>query len=315
MKALLLTLTLSLALLSCSGSSEQAAPTDAPALTRVRLALNWFPEPEFGGFYEALLSGAYKDAGFDVEILPGGPGAPTLELLVSGKAEAALTSADDLLLKRAKGVSAIGVWPAFQWSPVGLMAHAGKGVARLEDIQGGRIALEVGGPLQRLLWQRYGLEGKVEMIPTSGSVSSFLADEALIQQAYITAEPCAVKAKGVETVFLKASDAGWNPYASLLALPEPLPDWAPAFVQATAKGWTAYVQDPTRANAEIAKLNPAMTADLLPCVTEAQLPFLSGTDGLGAMTQARWTELNQSLVGLGLLPEGSTDAGAWKVLQ
>ena len=70
-------------LAACSGSP---APSDGPKepevqLTKVRLALNWFPEPEFGGFYEGALGGHYKSAGFDVEILPGGPGAPSLELL------------------------------------------------------------------------------------------------------------------------------------------------------------------------------------------------------------------------------------------
>lgn len=307
---------LALGLFACSGepAPQKEAPGE-PALTPIRLALNWFPEPEFGGFYEGVLSGAYEKAGFDVEILPGGPGAPTLELLASGKAEVAITSADDLLLKRAKGVAAIGVWPAFQLSPTGLMAHASGPVKRFEDIQGGRVALEVGGPLQRLLWQKYGLEGKVEMVPTSGSVSGFLADEALIQQAYITAEPCAVKAQGVETVFLKASDAGWNPYASLVAVADPAPAWAQAFVTVTHEAWSAYLADPSRANAEIARQNPQMTPALLPCITEAQRPFVTGADGLGAMTEARWNELNQSLVSLGMLPEGSVATGAYTSLR
>lgn len=304
-----------LLLAACSGEPAPAPAEPAePARTKVRLALNWFPEPEFGGFYQGVLDGTYEKAGFDVEILPGGPGAPTLELLASGKVEAAVTSADDLLLKRAKGAAAIGVWPAFQLSPAGLMVRADRGIARFEDIQGGRIALEVGGPLERVLWPRYGWEGKVERVPTSGSVSAFLADPELIQQAYVTAEPCAVKAQGVETVFLKASDAGWNPYASLLALPEPLPAWAPAFVGATATAWAAYLADPSLANAEIARLNPQMTSEILPCVTEAQRPFVTGADGLGAMTAARWDALAAGLVELGLLPPGSSASGAWKVL-
>ena len=34
----------------------------------VRIALNWFPEPEHGGFYAALVHGYYREAGLDVEI-------------------------------------------------------------------------------------------------------------------------------------------------------------------------------------------------------------------------------------------------------
>lgn len=301
-------------LAACSGGSAPPAQEAAPKLTKVRLALNWFPEPEFGGFYEGVLDGAYKAVGLDVQILPGGPGAPTLELLASGQAEAAITSADDLLLKRSNGVTAIGVWPAFQQSPVGLMARKSSGITRFEDIKGGKVALEVGGPFQRLLWAKFGWEGKVEPVPTSGSISAFLADDSLIQQAYVTAEPCAVKAQGVDTVFLQSSDAGWNPYGTLVAMPDPPPDWASAFIHATNAAWTLYLQDPSKANAEIARNNPQMTPELLPCVTDAQRPFVTGGDGLGAMTEARWNALASSLVTLGLLPEGSTAQGAWRVI-
>lgn len=303
-----------LALLACAPEPAPApAEPNATAATRVRLALNWFPEPEFGGFYEGVLSGAYKAAGFDVEIIPGGPGAPTLELLGTGRAEAAITGADDLLLKRNQGIEAVAIWAGFQLSPVGILAHAESGITRFEDIRGGRMAIEVGGPFQSLLWKKYDLS-KVEMVPTSGAVASFLADPTMMQQAYITAEPCAVQAKGQQTVFLKAADAGWNPYGTLLAVADPAPAWAADFVAATQRAWQAYLADPSRANAEIARLNDQMTPELLPCVTEAQRPFVLGTDGLGAMSPDRWNATAASLVELGLLPEGTTAAGAWRVL-
>lgn len=307
-----------LSLVACSSGptpTHGAPPADAPpAVQHVKLALNWVPEPEFGGFYQGVVSGSYAKAGFDVEIMPGGPGAPTLELLASGQADAAISAADDLLLKRSKGVSAIGVWPAFQLSPMGLMAHPEQGLTSFADIHGGKLALEVGGPLQRFLWKKYAWEGKVEMIPTTGSIATWLNDPTLAQQAYITAEPCAVKAKGAESVFLKASDAGWNPYGTLLAFSDPPPAWAPAFVKATEEAWTAYLADPTAANAEIGKLNDQLTPETLACVTEAQKPFATGTDGLGKMTQARWDELVSAMISIDLLPAGSTAQGAWKTL-
>lgn len=317
-------MTLLLVLMACTGEPEippggAATPAEGaaerPSLTEVRLALNWFPEPEFGGFYEGVLGGHYERAGFAVELIPGGPGAPTLELLTAGKAEAAISAADDLLVKRSRGVEAVGVWPAFQLAPNGLLVHAGSGVDSFEDIRGGAVAIEVGSPFQSFLWAKMGWEGAVAAVPYGGSVGPFLTDKGAIQQAYITSEPCVARSKGAEVTFLKAADAGWNPYGVLLALPDPLPEWAPAFVAATEASWRAYLADPARANAKISALNEQMAPELMGCITEAQREFITGSDGLGAMTEERWDATTEILIDLELLPAGSTAEGAWEALD
>lgn len=298
-----------LMLLACTGTSTEPAE---PGLQKVTLALNWVPEPEFGGFYEGVLGGHYEKAGFDVEIMAGGPGAPSLELLQSGKAQAAISAGDDLLLKRAKGIQAIGVWPAFQDAPNGLMVRD-PGPTQLSEIPAGtQVAIELGSPFQIFLWQQQAWEGKISAVPYTGGVGQFMADPAMVQQAYITSEVCVAQSKGASVRFLKASDAGWNPYGTLLALPDPLPEWAPAFVAATETAWMAYQADPSQANAEIGRLNPALTPEILDCVTQAQAPYLVGRAGLGEMDAERWEATSAALKQLGLLPEESSPAGAWQ---
>ncbi|MCB9681071.1 MAG: ABC transporter substrate-binding protein [Alphaproteobacteria bacterium] len=294
--------------------APEAAEAPAAAPIPVRLALNWFPEPEFGGFYQGVLDGTYAKAGFDVTILPGGPGAPSLELMVAGNADAAITVADDLLLKRSKGVAAVGAWPAFQLAPNGLMVHAG-GPSSFDQITGGTVAIELGSPFQTFLWKTYAWDGKVQAVPYGGAIGPFLADATLIQQAYITAEPCLAKARGAEVQFLKASDAGWNPYATVLAFADPPPAWAKDFVVATQTAWEAYVADPAKANAELVRLNDQLQPDLMDCIVQAQTPFLTGSEGLGHQSEARWEKMAASLVDLGLLPAGSTAKGAWVELR
>ena len=298
-------------LLACVSAPENPAE---PGLQKVTLALNWVPEPEFGGFYEGVLGGHYAQAGFDVEIMAGGPGAPSLELLQSGKAQAAISAGDDLLLKRAKGIQPIGVWPAFQDAPNGLMVRDPGPTSFSEIPEGTQVAIELGSPFQSFLWEKQGWEGKVQAVPYTGGVGQFLADPAMVQQAYITSEVCVAQSKGASVRFLKASEAGWNPYGTLLALPDPLPEWAPAFVAATEEAWLAYQADPSRANTEINRLNPALTPEILDCVTKAQAPYLVGSDGLGEMQAERWEAMAGTLVELGLLEPGSSADGAWKGL-
>ncbi len=298
-------------LLACNPPAPEATAPSGPAPRKaVKVALNWFPEPEFGGFYDALLNGTYSAAGLDVTLVPGGPGVPVLEMLASGQADVAISGADDLLLKRAKGLDAVAVFPGFQDSPVGLMVHAEAGLTALSQVKTGNVAIEAGSPFQQYLWASQGWDGKVAMVPTSGGLGAFAADPALIQQAYVTSEPCVAEGQGVHVNFIPGREAGWNPYASLAvvtgaATKEP---WVAAFAQASKEGWTHYLRDPTTANVEISKLNPDMPLSRMGCIAERQAPYVVGTDGLGAMTSVRWKEAADALTRVGL---PATPDGAW----
>ena len=63
-----------LAVLAGGCARQQAAVSPATGLRKVVLQSDWFPQAEHGGFYQALAKGFYREAGLDVEILPGGPG-------------------------------------------------------------------------------------------------------------------------------------------------------------------------------------------------------------------------------------------------
>src|SRR5438034_8297394 len=62
---------------------------------KVSIALNWVPEPEFGGIYAAREVGAFARHNLDVTIKPGGAGAPTWQQVASGQAEFGGASGDE----------------------------------------------------------------------------------------------------------------------------------------------------------------------------------------------------------------------------
>src|SRR5262249_59983689 len=73
----------------CTKHSEAGLGTEDASRTgtRVSLALNWVPEPEFGGFYAARETGAYRRQGFDVDIRGGGAGVPVVQMVATGRAD------------------------------------------------------------------------------------------------------------------------------------------------------------------------------------------------------------------------------------
>src|SRR6185437_5688353 len=95
---------------SCKDKS--AAGTGAHVL----LALDWVPEPEFGGFYAARETGAFRAEGLDVEIQGGGAGVPVVQMVGTGKADFGVAGADEILIARARGADVLPVFAVFQTS-------------------------------------------------------------------------------------------------------------------------------------------------------------------------------------------------------
>src|SRR3954466_3234635 len=88
----------------------------SPALAadKVNLALNWVPEPEFGGIYEAKRGGAFDKNGIDADIQPGGAGTPTGPMAAAGQADFAVSSADEVIVARARGADVVAVFAIYQ---------------------------------------------------------------------------------------------------------------------------------------------------------------------------------------------------------
>jgi len=296
-----------LLLLGCSRekSSKAVVTAQGKETTSVKLALNWVPEPEFGGFYAARETGLYEQAGLDVDILGGGAGVPVVQMVATGKVEFGLTGADDVVLAQARGLDVVAVYATFQTHPQGIMAHASRGLTSLEELfrSGLTLAIEPGLPYASWLRHKYGFDG-VKIVPYDGGVARFVTDESFAQQCYVTSEPIAARQKNAEPKVFLVAESGYNPYGVVVVVRRTLLEEKPAlvraFVEASAKGWRAYLDEPGPTNASMAKLNPAMDMATFTAGAEAQRELIETDEtrrlGLGAMKRERWETLTQQLV-------------------
>lgn len=271
---------------------------------KIRLALNWKPDPQFGGFYAA----PYQKHGLDVEVLPGGAGTPTVQMVGAGSAEFGIVSADELVIARSQGNDVVALFAVYQTNPQGIMVHASRKLSSLADVlQGGTLAIQRGLPYARLLEKKYGF-AKVKVVPSpGGDISVFLTDPNFAQQCFIVSEPLTARRKGADVQTFSVADAGYNPYTTVLAASsESLrkdPERAKAMVAAVREGWRAYLDDPKPTNQRMNQLNPTMPPEVFAEVAEAQKSLIetdeSRRNGLGSMTQERWQALIAELLELG----------------
>lgn len=279
----------------------------ASAAEKVKIALNWVPEPEFGGIYEARRIGAFEKRGVDADIQPGGAGTPTWQMVASGQADFAVSSADEVLIARARGADVVAFFTIYQTCPQTIMVHRSRGFTSIDDVfrNPGTLAMEVQLPYGKWLQKKYGFD-KIQRVPYTGGVANFLADKNFSQQCFVFSEPIAARHKGADPQTFLIADAGYNPYTGVIITRgqtlRDKPQLVKAVFQALQDGWRSYLDDPKPANDLMGQLNKTMDAQTFAKGAEAQKPLVE-TDhtrqhGLGTMTADRWQTLGDQLVEL-----------------
>lgn len=313
-------LLVSLELLACgcrqdrSSADKFSLPGDGSKRPLIRLQLNWLPDPQFGGFYAARILGEYDRVGLSVEIIAGGPGSQPIPRVAMGQIEFGVGNADQVLLARQEEAPIVAVMAAMQQSPRCLIVHESSGIRSFDDLRDITIALGEGNAFVKVMQSKVPLPG-VRIVSYSGNVAKFVQDQNYAQQGYVFSEPIVARKQGSDPYVLMLSEIGFNPYTGVVVANEKFiaenPELVKKFVLATIRGWQAYLRDPTKVNAELARLNPDMDVSILDEAMEVIRP-LCLPDGfseqdLGKMDGARWEELAKLLRDVELLRVEPTD--------
>lgn len=300
---------------SIAGCGKAPAPATAtsggPALRKVALQTDWFPQAEHGGFYQALARGFYAEAGLDVEILPGGPGAGIKLKVARGDADFGMQRSDDLVVAVARGLPFVMVASTMQHDPQAVMVHDESPVRSLPDLAGRTIIASPSMTWVPYLKKKYGME--FDLKPNTYGLGEFRANRATIQQCYVTNEPFFAQQNGLKVRTLSLAEAGYDCYPAIFCRKEfakNSPEVVRAFVAATIRGWRDYLRgDPASADALILARNRDMSAALLKFSRDEMIArkLVEGDatkgEDVGTFSLARMAQEAQMLVELKLIDQ------------
>jgi NitT/TauT family transport system substrate-binding protein len=309
-----------LAFAGCAKSGSDSAATDsaapgAPALTKITVQLDWVPEPEHGGLFQAQARGWFREAGLDVTLVPGGPNALVNQRIATGQADLGQGESVTTLLDVQKGLPLLQVAAVFQNDPSVFLLHADNPVRDFKDLNGRKIMARPAWIFLDYLRQKYGIDFTI--IPFNFSVTNFIADKEFIQQGYYIAEPFFITQGGAPAPrYLYAWDAGYDSYGVLIANR----DWARknpaalrAFLAAYVRGWRDYLEgDPAPAHAAMKAANDKNTDAFLDfsrgmIVKEKLVVGRDAPDSarIGRLDPARYAAQLKIVEDLKLLPAGA----------
>jgi len=297
------------------------------AAETVNFGTDWKAEAEHGGYYQAIATGIYKKHGLEVNLRPGGPQVNHAQLLAAGVLDFNMASNSFVPLNYVhENIPMVAVAAIFQKDPSVLIAHPGQGDDSLAALKGKPIM--IGSDTRVTSWQflkqKFGYTDD-QTRPYTFSVAPFLADPKAIQQGYLTSEPFTIEKEGVKPVVLLLADTGYSSYGGLIEtsvkLAQEKPELVQRFVDASIEGWYSYLYgDPSPGNALIKKDNPEMTDALLAYGIDKMKQYgvvdsgEAKTDGIGAMTDARWKDFFDTMVKAGVYP-ADTDVKRAYTLQ
>lgn len=283
------------------------------AAEKIRFGLNWLPEGEHCGFFQAKATGLYEKAGLDVELKPGGPDVNTPLLVAVGQLDLALGTSYTTLNMVAEGIPAVTVASFFQKDPQTLVAHPDQGISTLGDVKGRPVMIS--SSARQEFWQflklKFGFSDS-QLRPYTYSPAPFLADPMAIQQGYVT-EDAMLRGSQMPKppVILLLADYGFDNYTStvfgLRSFIDKKTEAVRAFVEATRQGYAACIAGDYAAGMKLLlSMNPDHGEPLFHFKLKEMKArgLVDGGDaatlGIGAMTDKRWKAFFETMAAAGV---------------
>jgi putative hydroxymethylpyrimidine transport system substrate-binding protein len=310
-----------LALAACGEKSDRLTPTSARAQS-LSLMLDWLPNADHVGIYQALADGAFRSAGLNVVVrTPANPATP-LQLLQAGKVDVAVSYEPELMLARDKGAPLVAIGAIVQRPLTSIISLRSKHITSPAQLRGKRVG-DAGIPyqhayLQTILKHAGVPAGSVKEVNVGdnlvGSMLSGRVDATL--GAYWNYEAIQLQQSGRHPNVIHVESAGVPKYDELVlvttenALAHKTSELR-SFVQALGRGYQSVRANPQAGVNALTSANPSLSPKLQLASVKATLPFFFPANRpWGWMTTARWTSYGQWMLRQHLISNPATIVGA-----
>jgi len=301
---------LAIAAVALLGSKCTNTPKRDGQATKVKVRLKWLHQAQFAGFYTAKEKGFYAGQNLDVDLEPGGPDFPAVQMVTSGSDSFGVTGADQILLAREKGVPIVAVAVIYRKSPFCYFSLKSSGITKPQDFVGKKIGVKLGGNEEltyRAMMKNAGVDTrKVTEVPVKFDLTPLLTGEVMAWPGYSINEPIVASEQGHEVNLIWPTDYGVSLYADTLFTTEEMirtqPDLVRHFVAATLDGWNYAVSHQDEAVKFTLMESSQLKADHESAMMKASIESLRpDSQPIGSMERAKWQEMQDLLITSGFM--------------
>lgn len=310
--------------LAACGEKKDATTANASQAQSLTVMLDWFPNADHVGLYEALANGDFTRAGLNVHVeVPTDPATP-LELLAAGKVDVAISYEPELMLARDKGALLASIGAIVQRPLTSIVSLASRHITSPVKLRGKTVG-DAGIPYQHAylttILQRAGvpLSSVKEVNVGDGLVPAMLSGRVdATLGAYWNYEAIQLEQDGKHPNVIHVENAGVPDYDELVLVTTEndiatKTNELRRFVQALGRGYEAVRADPQAGVAALVRANPSLDEKLQLASVRATLSsFFPSNPNLpwGWQDQAQWTAYGEWMLGHHLVSDPASVANA-----
>ena len=271
----------------------------------VTLLMDWFPQGNQSGYWQAQFDNEYHD---DVKIVvkSGGPKVNTTAQVAAGSVEFGLQASDSVMLANAKGAGLKGIFVSLNHVPYTLVFHPNTGVNSVKDLDGRPFAVKMGVTYWKWVKHTYQLNA-VKEFPLTGDLGLFARTPQQFQQGYSLFLPARLDAKGVANEQITVESLGYRPYSVLFTTDKLIkenPELVQAVVDRLSISFPKSLIDPKPTRdfilSKSKKVNAEIHNNALELMKKDFLP--KDWSKIGCQDPNRWVELANQMKEVNVLP-------------
>lgn len=253
-----------------SSGAAQTSSTSGGALQKVTLQLKWLPQSQFMGYYIAQEKGYYKDAGIDINILPGGSDIIPEQQVSNGTANIGVTWTSSLMKYQNKGWNLVEIAQVFQKSAMLLVSKKSSNITSVKDLKGKTVGSWFGGN-EYELYAALGKNGlnkdkDLKLVQQDFTMNQLESGKVDVAQAMTYNEYGLLLEAGYTDQTLNKIDMNDEGVAMLEDCLFVNTDWASKnsdllakFIKASIKGWADACADPVAAGKIVYEKNKSVS--------------------------------------------------------
>jgi putative hydroxymethylpyrimidine transport system substrate-binding protein len=275
--------------------------------TSVSLTLDWTPNPDHVGLFDARDTGLFAKQGLDVTIrAPSDPTAP-LKLVGIGRTDVAVSYEQEVFFAAAKKLPVVAV-AAVVPQPLNSFMSIEPSVRKLADLRGRTVGI-TGVPSDYATLKSAGLTGRVKVVTVGYNLLPALLSHRVdaVLGVYRNVEGVQLQLRGLHPTIIPVDRAGVPTYDELVLVASKTRLRNAAYrstvqrlVTAFLAGTTDARRHPARALALLEK-DTASDKKFLARATPATLRLLAARNGVGCLSVADWRRFGAWMVDQRLL--------------